>query len=49
VPAAVTRALAQTLLAKGSTVTLRDVPGGTHNGITVSDLPAVIAFLKAQR
>jgi acetyl esterase/lipase len=47
VPAAVTQALAQTLLAKGSKVTLRDVPGGTHDSITVSHLAEVIAFLKA--
>lgn len=49
VPAAATQALAQTLRAKGSTVTLRDVPGGTHGSITVSHLAEVIAFLKAQR
>lgn len=47
VPAAATQALAQTMRSKGSTVTLREVPVGTHNSITVSELPEVIAFLKA--
>jgi len=46
VPVAATQALAQTMLEKGSTVIMREVPGGTHDSIVVDQLPEVIAFLK---
>jgi hypothetical protein len=49
VPAGATTVLAQTLLANGTTVSLLNVPSGTHSSIIGDTLPQAVAFLKANR